>query len=58
MVKCLLKRYGLGPTWVARDCRVGQQSLSDYLNGLHLNGWHTAAQVALLLVAGQPEVRE
>ncbi|MCB1277021.1 hypothetical protein [Prosthecobacter sp.] len=49
VVRCLLKRHELGPTWVARECGVGRQSLRDYLNGLCLHGRHTVAQVALLL---------
>lgn len=45
----LIHRYHLSVAWVAREARIGPQSLRDYLRGDHPNGWHTESQVALVL---------
>lgn len=43
------QRHGLNVAWLAREAPVGDQSLRDYLDFKHPEGWHTESRVALVL---------
>lgn len=45
----VFQRHRLTVAWLARECGVGDQSLRDYLNLEHPEGWHTESRVALML---------
>jgi hypothetical protein len=43
------QRHRLNVAWLAREAPVGDQSLRDYLELKHPEGWHTESRVALVL---------
>lgn len=45
----IYERHDLNVAWLAREAPVGDQSLRDYLNYKHPEGWHTESLVVLVL---------